>query len=112
MSGINILNATQIMESPLWTVLLIAFGILCLAVSFALFFVSCLTIGNKSIIIAIILFIVGLISLFVGVDHSYTIPTGKYKYEVTIDENVSFTELNSKYNIIEQRGSIYVLEDK
>lgn len=33
-------------------------------------------------------------------------------YEVTIDETVSFNEIIDKYNFIEKRGDIYVLQDK
>lgn len=34
------------------------------------------------------------------------------RYEVTIDDSVSLTEFNERYNIIEQRGSIFVIEEK
>lgn len=33
-------------------------------------------------------------------------------YEVTIDETVTFHEVMDKYDLIEQRGNIYVLKDK
>lgn len=33
-------------------------------------------------------------------------------YEVMIDETVSFNEVMDKYNFIEKRGNIYVLQDK
>lgn len=32
-------------------------------------------------------------------------------YEVTIDENVSLKEFNEKYEIVEQRGDIYVVKE-
>lgn len=34
------------------------------------------------------------------------------RYEVTIDDSVSMTEFTGRYNIIEQRGSIFVVEEK
>lgn len=34
------------------------------------------------------------------------------QYEVTIDESVSLTEFYKHYNIIEQRGDIFVVEEK
>ena len=34
------------------------------------------------------------------------------QYEVTVDDGVSINEFTDKYNIIEQRGSIYVVEEK
>lgn len=112
MSGINVLNVTQIMESPSWAVLLIIFGILCLCIVTPLILTSLEIDKIMPAIIGCILAIIGFISFRIGIQYLGTVQTGKYKYEVTIDKDVSFTELNSKYNIIEQRGDIYVLEDK
>lgn len=39
-------------------------------------------------------------------------PSGRYQYECLIDDTVPYTEIYDKYNVIEQRGSIWVLEDK
>ena len=39
-------------------------------------------------------------------------PTGRYRYEVTIDDSVSITEVYDHYNVVEQRGDIWILEDK
>lgn len=112
MSGINVLNTIPIMTNPLWVnILFILSGILFLT---GIIFVitSAHKISDKMLITGFILLAIGFVSLIVCSIYEGSVPTGKYKYEVTIDENVSFTEINSKYNIIEQRGSIYVLEDK
>lgn len=34
------------------------------------------------------------------------------RYEVTLDDSVSMNEFTNKYNIIEQRGQIWVVEEK
>lgn len=34
------------------------------------------------------------------------------RYEVTIDETVSFQEIMNQYDIINQRGNIYVIQGK
>ena len=39
-------------------------------------------------------------------------PTERYRYEATIDDSVSITEVYDHYNVVEQRGDIWVLEDK
>ena len=39
-------------------------------------------------------------------------PTGRYRYEATIDESISAEQLYDKYDVIERRGEIWVLEDK
>ena len=38
--------------------------------------------------------------------------TGRYKYEATIDENVPFIEVYEKYDVVKQKGNIWVLKDK
>ena len=42
----------------------------------------------------------------------YEVPTNRYRYEVTIDESVTITEIYDNYDVIEQRGDIWILEDK
>lgn len=39
-------------------------------------------------------------------------PSGKYHYEIIIDNDTSFAEVIEKYKIIEQRGEIFVVEEK
>lgn len=39
-------------------------------------------------------------------------PTGRYQYECTIDDSASFNDVMEYYNVIEQRGDIWILEDK
>lgn len=41
-----------------------------------------------------------------------TEPSGRYQYEVTIDDSASFTELYEKYDVVKQKGKIWILEDK
>ena len=42
----------------------------------------------------------------------FQVPNGKYRYEILIDDEVAFSEVIEKYNIIEQRGEIFVVEEK
>lgn len=39
-------------------------------------------------------------------------PTGRYKYEVKISDPTTFKEVTDNYKIIDNRGQIWVLEDK
>lgn len=39
-------------------------------------------------------------------------PSGRYQYECLIDDTVPYTEIYEKYEVVEQRGSIWVLEDR
>jgi len=47
-----------------------------------------------------------------GIVHKEDVPTGCYRYECTIDDDASFTDILEEYDVIEQRGEIWVLEDK
>lgn len=61
--------------------------------------------------LSIIITIISLISALVGivlVANSNNTTT----YEVTVSENVSLTDFTSKYEIIEQRGEIYVVKER
>lgn len=113
MLEINVLNTIPIMSNPLWVnILFILSGVLFFTGIFFIWLWVRTGINDKKLNIGLILFAIGFILLIVCSIHEGSIPTGKYKYEVTIDKDVSFTDLNSKYNIVEQRGDIYVLEDK
>jgi hypothetical protein len=39
-------------------------------------------------------------------------PTGEYQYEVIIEEKVNLHEFYDHYDIIEQRGEIFVVQEK
>lgn len=55
-----------------------------------------------------------IISLLILGYKDNTVPNGKYQYEVVIDKGkeVSLVEFQEHYKIIEQRGQIYVVEEK
>ena len=60
-----------------------------------------------SIIITIISFISALVGIVLVANSNNTTT-----YEVTVSENVSLTDFTSKYEIIEQRGEIYIVKER
>ena len=80
----------------------------------AIFFIELLT-GNttKKMNICGIGFVCTLVLVFVflWIGRIFA-PNRITQYECTIDSNVGFVELHEKYNVIEQRGDIWVLEEK
>ena len=116
MEGIHILNQTEIMSTPsIWKTLVI------IAIIISLLSLIFLAIGEEhewdiaqlGCITTLILSTICLSICFVGwlftID---TIHTGRYTYEVTVDDDVTFDEIMDKYDVVEQRGEIWVLEDK
>ena len=56
------------------------------------------------LLIGVILFILGLIDNENSIDH--------IEYKVTISDEVSLTEFNEKYEIIDQDGKIYTVKER
>lgn len=76
-----------------------------------LFFASeCTNAANILGITCTTLFCLCLVALLVGSCKKK--PTGRYQYECLIDDKTSYTEIYDKYEVVGQRGEIWVLEDK
>lgn len=115
MNGIDILNKEEILVAPEWilTAFLISIIILVVSIGFSCLFNE-LVMDIPLNICASLVFLSGIsavVFLFCYLLLEIE-PTGRYRYEVTIDDSVSITEVYDHYNIIEQRGDIWVLEDK
>lgn len=110
--GIDILNKTELMTSPLWGLIFLVVGCLLLVIGFVL-------VVNGSNYNCGPMFIFGFFACAISVCliipallNTNTVPTGRYRYEVTIDDSVSFVDLQKKYDVTEQNGKIWTLEDK
>lgn len=71
--------------------------------------------NSTSLLLAIILTIVFNLIWAWGVKPIVTkedTPTGRYRYECTIDDDASFIDIYEKYIVVEQRGDLWILEDK
>ena len=107
----TVLNKTEVMVSiiPEKFFLLI---VICLIIAFICAIMAFTSIGCPDFctIAAVIFFIACCIISFIGA--IFEKPSGRYRYECLIDDTVPYTEIYDKYDVIEQRGSIWVLEDK
>lgn len=112
----TILNKTEILISriPYWLELVTDI-VICL---FVLFFILALTYAHFwrlwPVYGCLITMVLGLICLITSLGFSIFTSnhTGRYRYECTIDKTAPFNEIYEKYNVIEQRGDIWILEDK
>lgn len=104
--GITILNKIAVTGVPSWIALS---AIILFTIGLLVFIVSIMADGPVWTVI------IPLVSLLVLVAYSIlnaTIKTGEYQYECIIDDSVPYNKVIENYNIIEQRGDIWVLEDK
>lgn len=109
MDGVTVLNVIEKTRLPDWAII----GVVLCLFAMVVFFVGfsngktikridiCGAGRCCTLVLAFIFFLVGLLT-------SNTI----LRYECTIDSNVSFVELYEKYNVVEQRGDIWLLEEK
>ena len=111
MTGINILNKTAIMEYTYEQNIFFAVLIIVWCISAILVIIGFICNSKWSTIIGGILFLI--ICIVIGtVDLEKSKNTGRYKYEATIDKDVPFTEVYKKYDVVKQKGDLWVLKDK
>ena len=112
MTGINILNKTEIMEYTYEQNIFFAVLLIICNISAILFAIGIIICNFKWLgIIGGILFLITCITMG-AVDLEKSKNTGRYKYEATIDEDVPFIEVYEKYDVVKQKGNIWVLKDK
>ena len=106
----QILYKEMIMTSdfPWWFLITCIVVVIILSILDALLFKTEGCIGTSSFLIGFVIFLVG--TGFIMDINEYK--TGRYKYEVILDDDYPVIDLYDKYNIIEQRGEIWVIEDK
>lgn len=110
MEGITIINQTEIVKPNMIFIIL---GVV-------LFFISAMICsklffkkdGNPFYLglFAGVVIIIILVSTFFSM--RYSVPTGKYEYQVTIDDSVSMNKFYEKYEIIEVNGKIFTIIEK
>lgn len=108
--GIEILNKTEIMTISdaafTWSGILIFGGLICAIVC------ACLTSLHNTFVIGVIFGVVAFFSGFIVAATNESKPTGRYKYECTIDESVPFKDVLENYDVIKQKGKLWILKDK
>lgn len=105
--GITILNTTAVTGLPTWVSVL----------TFVIFFIGAIVFAvsmilNGPVWVTASSLMIGLIIMIACGIFKYTVKTGEYRYECIIDDSVSYNEVVENYKIVEQRGDIWVLEDK
>lgn len=111
MQGVNILNTTEIIK--LSTSIFFYVGVISGIIGIALsLYVLITNTYNSKTLDRLIFFCIILVIITSLINPNKKEQSGRYQYEATIDDTVSFTELNDKYEVIGQRGKIWILEDK
>lgn len=113
MPGVEILNTTIHYKEvlPTWAIIVIIAIIAIPTLIAVIGQISCSEITKYA---GISFLLVGMVSAaFIGIVSPK--PTDKINYiehEVLVDDSVSFIEFNKKYEIVKQKGKIYVIREK
>ena len=110
MDGITILNTTIVDEYAQWVLpTVLALGFICIVA-----FILTLTSNDNRVIIFGIISLLAMIAMpiIVITSKSHWRTNERNQYECIIDDSVSINEVYEKYNVIERRGKIWILEDK
>ena len=111
MGGVIVLNTYTVSD---YSSLVMIIGIICGMVSILYFYLMMVNHGNTNTIVYGIVSVIAIIGaifiLFMSQSHWRV--NVRQRYECILDSNVSFVELYEKYDVIEQRGDIWVLEEK
>ena len=108
----EILNQSPIMEmDPLYQSLAIKLLVAMIIGFFATVFCVCCG-GDTSVIITGCFTALCVVVLLAVVVFSPEVPTDRNKYEVKLDETIDINEFYDKYEVIERRDKIWVIEDR
>ena len=110
MDGITILNTIIVNDRADW----VSFTVLALGVICIVAFILTLTSNDNRVIIFGIISLLAIIAMpiIVITSKSHWRTNERNQYECIIDDSVSINEVYEKYNVIERRGKIWILEDK
>ena len=116
MDGVTILNTiTENVSNTAGLIVTLVFSIVIIIVSFIAIIICSNKFSefNSYVTILIITGIVGILFVIVSILELNAQPQEPQTlYEVTISEEVSFKDFTSKYEIIEQRGEIYIVKER
>lgn len=107
MAGVEILNQIEVIETQFgiglgWVFLI---GV----ATFALIFVMSGFDELGALAGAIVGVCIAIIMVLASIEE---IPTGEYQYEVIVEDTVNLQEFYDYYNVVGQRGEIFVVEER
>ena len=113
MEGVTILNTTPVTGLPIWLIIICIIACLVLVMFDAMIIADIVVFKRKTRKIWIATFTILAIAaptLFGYLNEVYE--TDHHYYECVIEDTASFNEIMDTYEIVDQRGDIWVLKDK
>lgn len=105
MEGVQILNTFEPIAVNEFRECAMIIGAICLMI-------IVFTVIGRMIKLTITLAVVIVACSYIGITQPANALDGVQRYEVLLEDTVSYEELKEKFKVIEQRGDIWVLEEK
>ena len=111
MEGVTILNTIPVTGLPMWLIIVCIIACVAFVVFDAMIITDVIVFKRKTRKILIVIFTILAIAaptLFGYLNEVYE--TGHYYYECVIEDTASFNEIMNTYEVVDQRGDIWVFE--
>lgn len=105
----TILYSEQVTVTAWYVPMLVCFLLICVVICITSLKEDWYLVGTLASIMAIVLFFTLIVVSKMGLDK---VETERNRYEVILDDTYSAATLYANYKVIEQRGQIWVIEDK
>lgn len=113
MEGVTILNTIPVTGLPIWLIIVCIIACVAFVVFDAMIITDVVIFKRKTRKVLITIFTILAVTaptLFGYFNNIYE--TGHHYYECVIEDTASFNEIMNTYEIVDQRGDIWVLKDK
>lgn len=111
MEGVTILNTIPVTGLPIWLIIVCIIACVAFVVFDAMIITDVVVFKRKTRKILIVIFTILAITAPTLFGHLNSIyETGHYYYECVIEDTASFNEIMNTYEIVDQRGDIWVFE--
>ena len=111
MEGVTILNTIPVTGLPIWLIIVCIIACIAFVLFDAMIITDVVVFKRKTRKILIVIFTILAITaptLFGYLNSIYE--TGHYYYECVIEDTASFNEIMNTYEVVDQRGDIWVFE--
>lgn len=105
----TILYSEPVMATAWYVPFLVCCLLICVVICVISMMEDWYLVGTLSCIMAIVIFFTLIVVSKMGLDE---VETERERYEVILDDTYSAATLYANYEVIEQRGQIWVIEDK
>lgn len=110
--GIKVLHQTEILDISLNPTVLTVAAVALIVAVLTFFLAWALSDSDTLLIVSFFCLVVSLLAFVGSTVFAIETPTGRYEYEVLIDDTTNLKTVYDQYEIVDTRGEIFILKEK